>query len=595
MPYAFGQTNFVVGASYEVGFNNTVALAWELVFTVLAALALARSGWVTAPPRDQARPLVESIQARVAVASLVIAHVALFAMVAAMRGRFVFGESLYFQTRLFRMSQGEVPFLDFAYYYGPTMIYPGAWLSSILGLDAGYAVWFILTYAFGLVLLFLVLRALLHSEVIAAVAFGIIAIAFFNPWAGLNVTFVRFVLPLAVFLLASSVVRRADRASIALLIALACVALLYSFDVAASAALAIVLAAVCAAIDGDARVRGLARRALGLHAEGPMRQGSAFDAWPIRRGAAALATAAVIAVVLLVLLDATGSALREYPGAALSYASGAYNQPIHPHLPFLAIAAFSVFAVAGAVRSAARGEGAIAIGLAVLALAAHRGAFAVADPSHFAYYGLPALIVSMALAGRRRSIAIILSLAVIGLGLPLQFYQASQFFPSAFRTTSATVPQTSSSVAAGKPLELALERLAMRLGADRPYLMFDVEYNSLPVFRRLGIRYAAYATDFSTITSFEALERLLGDLRSSDAVILMPKQRLLEAPPEPEIDPWLDAAAGVTGAQVPGSRLRALLIRNSWRVQDGFLDAVRAEWIVVDEQDGIVAMRRPQS
>ena len=113
LPYRFPPSQFVIGASYEVGFNNAVSFLAYLICVPLIAL-------VAAPllPAFGTRPIgavrEHGLADRTA-AVVILGHVFLFAALYAYKGRFVFAEGLYFQSLLYRMSTGEIPYLQFSF------------------------------------------------------------------------------------------------------------------------------------------------------------------------------------------------------------------------------------------------------------------------------------------------------------------------------------------------------------------------------------------------------------------------------------------------------------------------------------------------
>src|SRR5437868_852669 len=238
LPYRFPPRQFVIGASYEVGFNNAVSFfAYLICVPCLALVASALLPQPSVAPIPRQTPRFADRVAFVVIAG----HVLLFAALYAYKGRFVFAEGLYFQSLLYRMSTGEIPYRDFSFYYGPLMLYPAYWLSRLVSLDFAYGIWFITTYTVGLVFLHVLVRFILNEERARAFWFVLLALGLFNPLTGLNETFTRYLLPSMVFLAAGGFMVRGGggRALAASLLLAAATA--YSFEVAALSVAAILL------------------------------------------------------------------------------------------------------------------------------------------------------------------------------------------------------------------------------------------------------------------------------------------------------------------------------------------------------------------
>jgi hypothetical protein len=587
VPFVIPSGGQLVGASSELRTNNGAAylafVAFAIACAALIAVWLARSS-----PRQQ-RSSSERVRPRILLAAFCVIHVALFAVLYAARGRFVFAEALYFQAPLYRMSLGEIPYVDFSYYYGPAMIYPAHWLSRFASVEAAYGLWFVATYVIGLVLLYASLTFLLASESRAFAWTFAIGIALFNPWTGLNVTFTRFVMPTATLLALLRAMH--DQRASALFLAIA--GILASFLYTSEAAAVVAVGAVSLGVVET--LPSLVRRTAGwiMRADGAPRTTE-----PAPRSRAMtlvilmLAVGALGSVLVFVAIDPSLRALVRYPESAISYSSGAYNQPVYPHLPFLALAAIVVMGCGGAIVLAALGlreNMYLAAVLTVVTLITVRGALAVGDASHFAYYGLPAILTCLAVAARGglRQPAVAAFLAVIGLALSLQLYHASvvglirppQTGPFPVPTTALQGDVTNS-----------LREIVKYGGTSSPYLMYGLEYYSLPIYRESQLRYASYYTFSVDLISTDHVARLIDDVRRRRALVVVAADRLRHtAIPVPSNELW-NMAALLTDTQLGGAEMNALHARSSARVEAPLIAFIRDEYHEIHSVNGLVLL-----
>jgi hypothetical protein len=589
LPYRFPQQGFVIGASNEVGFNNTVSFAAYLVCVPL--LALLASRWLDRPSPSAPPPESGRIAATVA-AAIGIGHLLLFAALYAYKGRFVFAEGLYFQSLLYRMSAGELPYRDFGFYYGPLMIYPAYWLSRFMSLDLAYGVWFVTTYLTGLVFLYVVLRACLPSDRTRAVWFAFLSLGLFNPLTGLNETFTRYLFPTVVFLSAAGCFERGGIARGALAGVLLAAGVSYSSEVAALSIGAVAVLAGLLAL----RSRTPWRTDVG----GPVSTRVSAGRILTRACAVGLGGGAC-SVAFFLAADPTGGALRDYPAVAASYSGGAHNVPIYPHLPFLALAAITVAALAELWRALRENPGSTpmvtAAGYAVVALAAQRAAFGAAEPSHFAYFGLPIVCLALLLTTRirdgRRARAWLAGLLTVGIVLPMQYYHVMEFAPFVARRLNV-LPGVNASDGldpAGQvsTLDQALRDVVQTVGIGHPYVMYEMEYASLPVYRDFGLRYGTYFTMLITARDEQGMRRAIDEVRASRAIVVVRKQDLdgLERPRQSS--GFTRLFDTLSGAHTAGSDLNALLLRSRTRLTAPFLKFVQTEYRPLYDRDGLVA------
>lgn len=611
LPYQFPPSDFVAGASFQVGFNNSVAYVWYLAFIVIPGLILARllPGGMRVLPSTLPHAAVP-VSRRVFVV-VALAHLAVFGAIYGYKGRFVFAEALYFQTLLYRMTLGEIPYRDFSFYYGPSMLYPAHWLSGLVGLDAGYALCFVGTYVVGLFFLYSLLRVFLASDRSAAAWFIFLAVGLFNPLTGLNVTFVRYLFPSIVFLAVARLLRDGGLLRFSAAALCLAVAMTYSFEVAVLGTVATSLVLAVHLTRRQLRAGlGVLRRVVPPVGVGEVSEVTLAEEGPlpsrgmiVRRGAVLLAAAVSASLAFFYLIDPSGTALRTYSDIALSYSSGAHNMPIYPNLPFLSLVAGTVFALAAMLRMIAGHYNSVAVRLAVaylfLALLTQRGAFGVSEPSHFAYFGLPTFFLGLLLGARFFRPGVVGQWLAIGLLVgvvfPMQYYYVTQFLPFLSRfapSTAATrTGQAERSRLGGGNLEVTLTEVVLRVGADRPYVMYELDYYSFPVYRKLGLRYPMYYTMLINARTDEGIKRVIEEVRATRAIVVARAGDLTgwEQPPRSR-GSWrlLDF---LSGAHTGSSQLTAILLANKARLLAPFLEFVRNEYHPVYERDGLVALR----
>ncbi|MSO96195.1 MAG: hypothetical protein EXQ81_10475 [Thermoleophilia bacterium] len=600
IPYLFPTSRDLPGASAQLGFNNTAAYLVYLIVLPLPAALLARALGAPAAVRPSERA-IETPQVRLPwrLFTLVAAlHALFFLGLYLYRGRFVFSDGVYFQDILHRMSQGEVPYRDFFYAYGPAMIYPASWLSGLLGLPAAYALWYVATYVGGLLALLALLCRLVPAEHRPGRWWLLLTIAFFFPGTGLNATDTRYLLPSLAFFAFLDWRRGGARAAVLSAVAVAAGSL-YSYEIALLTFAGIALLVGLTALPVLPR---LAERLCAAVAGG---LGTAHDtpgdsrAWSILPVGAGL----LLAVALLYAVDPGGSALRDYPGAAAQYSTGSHGVPIAPNLLVCALLAISVFATGGTIRLLADGAASASL-LAYLGLAllAQRGSLVSTDPVHVVSYGLPTVLLALHLStrlprgGRARRAG--LALVLVGFALPFQsvtLAQVTPFLGGAGVTGSAPRPAASATTDApttSAAVQAALSRIVASTGTDRPYLMYDLGYYSGPVYERFGLRHATYEPTFPNTQSPEAVRRAIEEVRGSRAYVVMRASDLDGAAASPRPDPLWDAYAAITGAPMPASSGAIVQAEARARMLEPFLVFLRSEYRRIDTVDGFVVLVR---
>lgn len=610
IPYAFPPNMFVKGASFEVGFNNAVAYMWYVCFLwgpALALMSLLPDPSVRTDPEETAR--INFWPTAVVWAALLL-HAALFGALYFYKGQFVFAEALYFQTLLHRMTLGDMPYLDFSFYYGPAMLYPGYVLTKVLSVEAAYGAYFVVTYLAGLYLLYLVVQAALGERAAVHRWFLFFAIAFFNPWTGLNVTFLRYLLPIASVLVALAYFKIGTLRGLFGAGTLLAFTMLYTFEAGSVAAATIVVLALTPSF-----LYWLSRRLNWLSWAGigalvlPEHVGSNdTNGWRptsqtafLRRVLSLLGLVLILCTLVFLSIDPSGQALRLYPAIALSYSAGAHNVPIYTNLPMLALVGLTVCALAFLLKVARYGGVSrhydLVIGGVAVVLLMERGAFGVAEPTHFAYYGMPLFLSCLFLVrwvGNRKVAEVGLAVVLgVGIALPLQYYHATLVTPflEGRRILRASAVDAERSMERKGVIQQTLTTVVQRLGNDRPYLMYRLDYYSFPIYRKLGLKYPTYFTMLSNARTYDDMRLVLEQIRDNRAVIvgrrqdLFPDQSLTREPEHTNVLDW------ISGAHTAGSYLSTQMLRSEDRLTQPFRDFVQASYVVVLEINGIIALQ----
>jgi hypothetical protein len=589
VPYANPPTERTIGASFELGFNNSLAFA---LYAALVTVAGGLCGLIFSKLRivESGRWRPVSRNSRILLAVVLLAHVFVFVGIYLSRGRFLFADAIYLQTLLYRLRIGELPYLDFGYYYGPSMLYPVHWLASVLGPDAGYGVAFIGTYVAGIVILFAILHRIVPSAAVANLWFVILSVGLFSPLATLNVTFLRFLLPVLVYFLVYDATRGRARPPLVIAGLVLGFALAYSFDVA--------LLSTGAALIGSAAAV-FERRFESAYPSASAGLGSAPAQTTLAtalRGATVLAIGLILAIGSLVAIDLGGRAVAAYPRTALAYVSGAHNAPVYPSLPFLLLIAATVLSVGVAFNAVwihRGGRAWVIVGLCAVALATERGAFGSFEVAHISSFGLPVFI--LALGGLEavrlpRTRTVMVAAIALAWVAPLQYYHATQLAPGLVASPRARPIATSAAPASTDraTIESAIAGLVEMIGTDRPYFMPGLEYYSLPVYRDRGLRYPTYESHMVTAETPAGIARVINEVRAAGAIVLVPSSDLVAlAGPSLDRSNMIELLAG---AMTPGWPLTPIVAENRARLYGPFFEFLRREYVQLYERSGIVAL-----
>ena len=133
LPWFLPPGRAIVSDSYAVGFSNRVA--WIGTIGMAAGLALVglRLHRPTVRPFLGSRPLPQERTPRWAVALLAALTLATGALLAWMTyNSFIYGEKNYFLDRMAYITNGNVPFVDLEFTYGPLLIWVPAGVQTLL-------------------------------------------------------------------------------------------------------------------------------------------------------------------------------------------------------------------------------------------------------------------------------------------------------------------------------------------------------------------------------------------------------------------------------------------------------------------------------
>ena len=120
--------------------------------------------------------------------------------------------------------------------------------------------------------------------------------------------------------------------------------------------------------------------------------------------------------------------------------------------------------------------------------------------------------------------------------------------------------------------------------------MYELDYYSFPVYRKLGLRYPMYYTMLIDARTPQGIARVVDEVRAAGAIVVARTADLAGQPTPLRSGPVRGVMDLVSGAHTAGSRLTAILLSNRARLTAPFLDFVRKEYRPLYEQDGIVAL-----
>jgi hypothetical protein len=472
LPFWFPPRLRLWSASYAFGFNNGVAtLAMAGLLAAVALLYVVQPHRARDPriefPLDRTIAGRRSLMVALALVALLYAGLTFAMYVYSVRSAsWLMWETRHFLHRTWLMDvYGLRPYTDFSAEYGPLLTYAPLymyWLLQPLGAshEQAYFACHLLLNLGGVCCIYYVLSRATMPAGPRLIAFGVLAIAGFAPYMGLNGVLPRYLCPFACLLLGHrAVVWALSRPGCALcwLATTAIVLLLFGANILLSPEAAVAFALAW----------------LG------------YSVLTFRRDGRVLAVSliAFIAAGLLcwVLLPVA------YYGSLLRFSEGANNLPLLPaaHLLFYIITMFLVVPplLAVNVREPARGDvpgAAICGALGILCVVMAPGALGRCDPPHVLFYGIGASMLLMArLANISRLGFTVYTIAYAGIFIVLMqivnlivFYHVS---PRALLSRHA--------------IAHVAEKLQSHTGTERPDM---ATLSALDRYPRLGLPFATF-------------------------------------------------------------------------------------------------------
>lgn len=552
VPYVIPSSSAVVSASTLAGFNNTAAYLLYVGLLPPAGLALARL-FKQAPIETVLVNKVSLIPTPL-VWTVLGGHALLFLALFLVKGAFVFGDGLYFQHILARMASGAVLYRDVNFLYGPVMIYPAFWLSRVVGVTLAYGVYYIVMYLAGLYLLWLCMQAVVRQGHDTDRIFVLFSVGLFNLLLGMNYVLLRHVLPVAALLLAWRYVERPGVGRMAPPIAACFLALTYSLELGVLAVASIL--------------------GLGILRLLPIRQlGAVCDGNCIKEffGLVGICAAALGGFVgTFYVIDPSWQALLASLKPLLSYAAGGGNTPIYPSLPFVALMALTVQAVALTVRSLlSQGwKPGMELVLALLALSVvmQRPAFGKPDVPHIAYSGLPmfllALLVIPPQVGWAKARILGLGVLLVGVMLPLQIFNVFMLKPyveKKFAGWGLTEAIVSTQPASKVPIQDSVRRAVVYFGGIQTYYFHVLDYYSLPVLLERDLKMVPYLSNIAEAFSLSDIRKIIAELQQTRAIVVSRKTDLQRSAPL-AYGGWEGILYQLTASPLPGSRCYAEVV-----------------------------------
>jgi len=539
-PYFLPPASVVKSASTILGFNNALAYLLYLVGLSVAAWCLSQSlSWegpaAMVPPARLFWPTAT-------VWWVGLAHAVGFLLLYSYKRQFVFAEGLYFQHVAFRVASGETPYAAVNFLYGPATLYPVVFLSRFMSLSAAYATYYVAVYLAGLYALYAMLCWCVPEQGRRDRIFLGLAVAFFNPLTGLNYTFLRHLLPaLTILTFWEYLVTEGGWRRLLIGAGVLWMSMMYSPDVGIVSAIGVVILST-------------------LHRSSRLFPGSYSTpaAQPIAsRSSEKLKVFWLpgFALAMTLLVFATISpgivSLGNYLGVLSRFSAGGSNTPIEVSAPLVALVALMVLAFTAVLVLLRRhGLQGTTIPLTTLLLTfalMQRAVFSKPDVLHIAYAALPVFIVSLATIpgvwGVRKA-RTWLAIGVLALGLPLQYYHASLFWPFISRH-SVWHDTAEVRAAAGPSVAAQLDELVQRMGSDRVYYMHHLMYYSLPVYVRFKLKHALYFTTPEEAFSEADIRTVMQQLAQTQAAVIMLRKDY--------------EGKSHNDARVPGARLKVII------------------------------------
>lgn len=580
LPFMFPRATSILSASSLAGFNNSLAYAWFVLVLGVPAYLLANAlppAIMTFRAPETGHP---SLVPTKTVLVTILGHLLLFGALYAYKRGFVFAEALYFEDLIFRMGAGAVPFVDVHFFYGPLLLYPAAFLTRAMSIEAAYAIYYIAVYVMGLYILFVVLAWLVPARKEADGWFLVFALGFFNPYTGLNYTLVRHLLPVITLVAAWGYARKSNGLRMAAVLALVFFALTYSPEIGLVTLISIGTFSILWII--HLKPRGNVGPVIAAHLAPP-----------------------ILAVAMLgaffYWIDPNLRALRSYIQPIFTFSSGGWNTPIDPSLPMLTMMALTVVggaAVLRTLRGQPWGEAScwlVAYGLMVILM--QRAAFGKADVVHIVYSGIPLYLLSVRVClsygggvAWRKGLRCLLIVGLIG---PLQLFHVMQYAPF-LEKYFVEPPAQQSSHPTGRirpnkaEIQASIVRAVDHFGSDQLYYMHKLEYYRFPVYTRFHLKPVLYYPSLTSAFTQEDIQEVIRELRTANIIVIAMRRDLEKGAHGQDGGPrWLHY---MMSFPLPGSSVFDLTLQFQAKLEEPLTEFLKSSYEVQFEDGEVLAL-----
>ncbi len=586
-PYLLPPNSMIRSASTIVGFNNALAYMLYLIGVSATAWILSRSvSWeglsVTLPASAR------SFRPTAAVWWVSLVHAIGFLLLYCYKRQFVFADGLYFQHVALRVASGLIPYSTVSFMYGPATLYPVVFLVKFMSITDAYALYYVGVYLCGLYALFAILRWCVPQQDRVDGIFLGLAVGFFNPITALNYTFVRHLLPALTVLSVWAYLMKPTWGRLLRGAGMLWISLMYSADIGLVAAVGVMVVSVL--------TYGSRRRAA---------SGLAHEATPTPARSMSILTLlgvpglAVAMMLLAFAMTPPGMEnLGHYLEVVSRFSSGGSNSPVELSLPLVTMVALLLFAFTATIallrEHGLRGTTVPLVAVGVTCVMMQRAAFGKPDVVHIAYAALPVLVLCLAVVPRvwGTRARTWLSLSVLALGLSLQYYHVSLFWPFISRHI-VRHEMAGVSTAAGPSITAQLDELVQKIGSERTYYMHNLMYYSLPTYLRFHLKHALYFTIPEETFSEVDIDTVLHQLAQTQAAVIMLRSDYEgKGPndaraPAASLNVVLDA---LTASPLPGSKVyqaTSTALHDLWQP---FVGYVRQDYMVYAQTNDLVGL-----
>jgi hypothetical protein len=163
------------------------------------------------------------------------------------------------------------------------------------------------------------------------------------------------------------------------------------------------------------------------------------------------------------------------------------------------------------------------------------------------------------------------------------------FFAHRLHLGVASGPSVAGVAPSSEELEQNLRDVVRTVGTGHPYVMYEMEYSSLPVYRDFRLRYATYYTMLITARDRAGMQDVIDQIRAKRAVVVAREQDVGGLEPPRRSTGLTRVLDVLSGAHTAGSDLNAVLMKSRARLTAPFLEFVRTEYVQVYGRNGLVA------